>query len=162
MEVPRHANFIGVPLGELNWRTKFHINIAYIKRGDRIIQMPNSESVLYPLDEIGIIGTDEQIQKFENYLKIIGESVPTITEDTKDHINITMDKVVIPDNVPEIQYQDIGWIKDASFGIVVSLERNGEISFNPDRDVIIEPGDYLTIVADKKKLKQFINQYNLK
>ena len=162
MQVPRHANFIGVPLGELNWRTKFHINIAYIKRGDRIIQMPNSESVLYPLDEIGIIGTDEQIQKFENYINIIGESVPTPTEDSKDHINITMDKVVIPENVPGIQYQDIGWIKDTSFGIVVSLERNGQISYNPDRDVMIEPGDYLTIVADKKKLKQFIKLYNLK
>jgi len=160
MEVPRHANFIGVPLGELNWRTKFQINIAYIKRGDRIIQMPNSESVLYPLDEIGIIGTDEQIQKFENYLKIIGESVPT--ENIKEQLDITMDKVVIPENVPDVFYQNIGWVKDTSSGIVVSIERDGTITFNPDRDAIIEPGDYLTIVADKKRLKQFIKDYNLK
>ena len=160
MIVPRHANFVGVPLGELNWRTKFHINIAYIKRGDRIIQMPNSESVLFPFDEIGIIGTDEQIQKFEKYLTIIGESVPT--NNVKDRIDITMEKVVIPENVPDVAYQDVGWVKDTSGGIIVSIERNGEIVYNPDRDVIIEEGDYLTIVADKKKLKEFIKTYNLK
>ncbi|MBF0598266.1 cation:proton antiporter [Faecalibacter rhinopitheci] len=160
MYVPRHANFIGVPLGDLNWRTKFHINIAYIKRGDRIIQMPNSESVLYPLDEIGIIGTDEQIQKFEKYLSIIGESVPT--SDIKDRIDITMDKVVVPENVADVAYQDVGWVKDTSTGIVVSIERDGKIVYNPDREIMIEPGDYLTIVADKKKLKEFIKLYNLK
>ena len=160
MEVPRHANFIGVPLGELNWRTKFHINIAYIKRGDRIIQMPTSTDVLYPLDEIGIIGTDEQIQKFEKYLSIIGESIPT--ESVKDRIDITMDKVVIPKGVADVAYQDVGWVKDTTHGIVVSIERDGMISYNPDRDAIIEAGDYLTIVADKKKLKEFIKTYNLK
>ena len=160
MTVPQHANFVGVPLGELNWRTKFQINIAYIKRGDRIIQMPNSESILYPLDKIGIIGTDEQIQKFEKYLTIIGESVPT--ETVKDTLDISMDKVVVPEDVPEIAYQDVGWIKDTSGGIVVSIERDGNIVYNPDREVIVESGDYLTIVADKKKLKTFIKEYNLK
>lgn len=160
MEVPRHANFIGVPLGELNWRTKFHINIAYIKRGDRVIEMPDKESVLYPLDEIGIIGTDEQIQKFENYLTIIGESVPT--ENIKEKIDITMDKVVIPDDNADVLNKTIGWIKDTSRGIVVSIEREGSISYNPERFTTIEPGDYITIVADKKKLKEFIKLYNLK
>lgn len=160
MEVPRHANFIGVQLGDLNWRIKFQINIAYIKRGDRIIQMPNSESVLYPLDKIGIIGTDEQIQKFEKYLTIIGESVPN--ESVKDRIDITMDKVVIPENEANVAYQDVGWVKDTTGGIVVSIERDGSIVYNPDRDVVLETGDYLTLVADKKKLKSFIKQYNLK
>lgn len=160
MEVPRHANFIGVPLNDLNWRTKFHINIAYIKRGDRILEIPNSESILYPLDEIGIIGTDEHIQKFEKYLAIIGESVPT--DKVKDKLNIGMEKVVIPENVTELAYQDVGWVKDTSNGIVVLIERHGIIIHNPERDVMIEPGDYLTIVADKNKLKDFIKTYNLK
>lgn len=160
MEVPRHANFVGVPFNELNWRTKFHINIAYIKRGDRIIEIPNSESVLYPLDEIGIIGTDEHIQKFEKYLTIIGESVPT--EKVKDKLNIGMQRVVVPENVPDLAYREVGWVKDTAEGIVVLIERHGIKIYNPERDVMIEPGDYLTIVANKGKLKEFIKKYNLK
>lgn len=160
MEVPRHANFIGIPLNDLNWRTKFQVNIAYIKRGDRIIEIPNSESVLFPLDEIGIIGTDEHIQKFEKYLSIIGESVPN--EKVKDKLNISMERVVIPENVPELSYREVGWVKDTSEGIVVLIERHGFKIYNPERDVMIEPGDYLTIVADKTKLKKFIKTYNLK
>ena len=160
MEVPRHANFIGVSLSDLNWRTKFHINIAYIKRGDRIIEIPNSEAVLYPLDKLGIIGTDEHIQKFEKYLTIIGESVPN--EKVKDKLNIGMQRVVVPENVPELGYREVGWVKDTAEGIVVLIERYGAKFYNPERDVMIEPGDYLTIVADKDKLKQFIKEYNLK
>ena len=161
MIIPQNANFIGVPLGELDWRTKFQINIAYIKRGDRIIQTPNSESVLYPFDKIGIIGTDEHIQRFEKYLQIIGETPPENNE-IKDTNNFTLDKVVIPNDFCALENKTIGWIKDSSRGIVVSIERDGKIINNPNRNTAIELGDYLTIVADKKNLKKFIQEYNLK
>ena len=161
MTIPQNANFIGVPLGDLDWRTKFQINIAYIKRGDRILQMPNSESILYPFDKIGIIGTDEQIQRFEKYLQIIGETPPENNE-LKNTDNITLDKVVIPKDYSDLDQKSIGWVKDTSKGIVVSIERDGQIINNPDRNIAIELGDYLTIVADKKNLKTFIQEYNLK
>ena len=161
MIVPQNANFIGVPLGELDWRTKFQINIAYIKRGDRIIQTPNSESVLYPFDKIGIIGTDEHIQRFEKYLQIIGETPPE-NNDLKNTDNFTLDKVVIPNDFCVLEHKSIGWVKDTAKGIVVSIERDGKMIHNPDRNVPIELGDYLTIVADKKNLKNFIQEYHLK
>ena len=145
----------------MDWRTKFQINIAYIKRGDRIIQTPNSESVLYPFDKIGIIGTDEHIQRFEKYLQIIGETPPENNE-IKDTNNFTLDKVVIPNDFCALENKTIGWIKDSSRGIVVSIERDGKIINNPNRNTAIELGDYLTIVADKKNLKKFIQEYNLK
>ncbi|MDM1522785.1 cation:proton antiporter [Empedobacter sp. 225-1] len=161
MIVPQNANFVGVRLGELDWRTKFQINIAYIKRGDRIIQTPNSESVLYPFDKIGIIGTDEYIQRFEKYLDIIGET-PSENNDLKNTDNFTLDKVVIPSDFCALEHKTIGWVKDTAKGIVVSIERNGKMIHNPDRNVAIELGDYLTIVADKKNLKKFIQTYHLK
>ncbi|WP_333663207.1 cation:proton antiporter [Chishuiella changwenlii] len=161
MTVPQNANFIGVRLGDLDWRTKFQINIAYIKRGDRILQTPNSESVLYPFDKIGIIGTDEQLQRFEKYLQIIGETPPEENE-IKNTDNFTLDKVVVPQDFCRLEYKTVGWVKDNSRGIIVSIERNGEIIHNPDRNVEIKLGDYLTIVADKKNLKAFIQDFHLK
>lgn len=161
MTVPQNANFIGVRLGDLDWRTKFQINIAYIKRGDRILQIPNSESILYPFDKIGIIGTDEQLQRFEKYLQIIGETPPEENQ-IKNTDNFTLDKVVVPQDFCRLQYKTVGWVKDNSKGIIVSIERNGEIIQNPDRNVEIKLGDYLTIVADKKNLKAFIKDFHLK
>jgi len=161
MTVPQNANFIGVRLGDLDWRTKFQINIAYIKRGDRILQTPNSESILYPFDKIGIIGTDEQLQRFEKYLQIIGETPPEENE-IKNTDNFTLDKVVVPQDFCRLEYKTVGWVKDHSKGIIVSIERNGEIIHNPDRNVEIKLGDYLTIVADKKNLKAFIQDFHLK
>lgn len=161
MTVPQNANFIGVRLGDLDWRTKFQINIAYIKRGDRILQIPNSESILYPFDKIGIIGTDEQLQRFEKYLQIIGETPPEENQ-IKNTDNFTLDKVVVPQDFCRLQYKTVGWVKDNSKGIIVSIERNGEIIQNPDRNVEIKLGDYLTIVADKKNLKAFVKDFHLK
>jgi len=161
MTVPQNANFIGIPLGDLDWRTKFNINIAYIKRGDRILQTPNSESILYPFDKIGIIGNDEQIQKFERYLQIIGEAPPEENE-IKNTDNFTLQKVVVPKDNSILENKTVGFIKDHSKVIVVSIERDGEIIQNPHRNTIIKLGDYLTIVADKKSLKKLIQKYELK
>lgn len=161
MTVPQNANFIGIPLGDLDWRTKFNINIAYIKRGDRILQTPNSESILYPFDKIGIIGNDEQIQKFERYLQIIGETPPEENE-IKNTDNFTLQKVVVPKDNSILENKTVGFIKDHSKVIVVSIERDGEIIQNPHRNTIIKLGDYLTIVADKKSLKKLIQKYELK
>ncbi|WP_313374518.1 cation:proton antiporter [Chishuiella sp.] len=161
MTVPQNANFIGIPLGDLDWRTKFNINIAYIKRGDRILQTPNSESILYPFDKIGIIGNDEQIQKFERYLQIIGETPPEENE-IKNTDNFTLQKVVVPKDSSILENKTVGFIKDHSKVIVVSIERDGEIIQNPHRNTIIKLGDYLTIVADKKSLKKLIQKYELK
>ncbi|WP_313580293.1 cation:proton antiporter [Chishuiella sp.] len=161
MIVPQNANFIGVPLGDLDWRTKFHINIAYIKRGDRILQTPNSESALYPFDKIGIIGNDEQLQKFERYLQIIGETPPEDNE-IKNTDNFTLQKVVVPKDSSILENKTVGDIKDDSKAIVVSIERDGKFIQNPDRNAEIKLGDYLTIVADKKSLKSLIQKYELK
>ena len=99
--------------------------------------------------------------RFEKYLQIIGETPPENNE-IKDTNNFTLDKVVIPNDFCALENKTIGWIKDSSRGIVVSIERDGKIINNPNRNTAIELGDYLTIVADKKNLKKFIQEYNLK
>ena len=80
----------------------------------------------------------------------------------KNTDNIKLYKVVIPKEYSDLDQKSIGWVKDTSKGIVVSIERDGQIINNPDRNIAIELGDYLTIVADKKNLKTFIQEYNLK
>lgn len=161
IKVPEHASFLGISLIDLNWRNRFKINIAYIKRGDLIIQLPDRERKIYPFDTIGIIGNDEQIQGFEAYLHDIkAEPLPYRITDKVD--NITLVKIRIDSQSCKIENETIRWIKEQTKGgIVVSIERNGELNYSPNRDVAIELGDYLTIVADKKELKMFIKEYNL-
>ncbi|MFY8068416.1 MAG: cation:proton antiporter, partial [Flavobacterium sp.] len=62
------SNLAGKTLDELKIREQFGINIASIKRGEITINIPIRTERLFPGDEINIIGTDEQVKLFKNYL----------------------------------------------------------------------------------------------
>src|SRR5688500_8507920 len=62
MVVNPAARFIGRTLQELAWRERFGVNIVYIRRGDKLIHVPDRNSILMPLDRVGIIATDDQVQ----------------------------------------------------------------------------------------------------
>ncbi len=161
IKVPEHASFLGILLDELNWRNRFKINIAYIKRGDLIIQLPDRERKIYPFDTLGIIGNDEQIQAFETYLhEIKSEPLPYYITDKVD--NISLVKILIDRKFCEIENHTIRWMKEQTKGgIIVSIERNGKINYSPNSEEKIQLGDYITLVADKKELKSFVKLYNL-
>ncbi len=159
--LPKHIDFVGKTLEALNWRKRFNINIAYIKRDDQTIAMPKSSDVLFSNDVIGIIGTDEQIQGFENYINSIDQMLQAETPSTE--LNITMDKVAVPTDLAAENCKNVGWVKDNANGLVVAIERkDGNIIYNPDRNIPIYTGDYITIVADKNNLKEFMQKNHLK
>ena len=158
--MPKHIDFVGKTLETLNWRKRFNINIAYIKRGDHTIAIPKSNDVLFSNDIIGIIGTDEQIQGFENYINSIEQIIQAETPSTE--LNVIIDKISVPTDLAAENCKNVGWIKDNANGLVVAIERkDGDMIYNPDRNIPIYTGDYITIVADKNNLKEFIQKNQL-
>ena len=65
LEVKPHAVYVGKTLEELQWREKYGINVAYIKRGDKLIHPPGRFNKLMPFDQVGIIATESQMQAFK-------------------------------------------------------------------------------------------------
>ncbi len=59
-EVKPEWNGIGKDLEELRLREKFGVNIATIERGSKIINAPKRDDVIFPYDQLIVIGTDEQ------------------------------------------------------------------------------------------------------
>jgi CPA2 family monovalent cation:H+ antiporter-2 len=55
LEVNPQAEYAGKTLVELAWREKYGINIAYIKRGDKLIYAPGRNNKLLPFDHVGRI-----------------------------------------------------------------------------------------------------------
>ena len=63
------SDLAGKTLEEVKIRENIGVNIAFIKRGGLHIYIPSKEEKLYPNDEISIIGTDEQVKQFADYLE---------------------------------------------------------------------------------------------
>lgn len=151
LKVNPNADYIGKSLLELGWREKFGINIVYIKRGDRVIHLPGRESSLMPFDQVGVIGTDAQLQSFKS---IFDATEETAQEDLSVE-DITLRKVVVDEHT-RLQGRDIRslGLRERTKGIVVGIERDKERIINPESNVKLEWGDVLWIVGDKKKIQE--------
>ncbi|MCG2611778.1 cation:proton antiporter [Flavobacterium sp. SM15] len=147
-DIAKESNLAGKTLEELRMREKMGINVAFIKRGEIIINVPSRNERLFPSDEICVIGTDTQVKKFKKYLDQNEIEAP---EDTED-------KDIVLQHLPLKNQAFIGksirdsQIREKTNGLVVGIEREGRRMLNPESHLILEEGDILWVVGDKKLL----------
>ncbi len=150
MEVGRHAVYSGKTLEELGWREQFGINIAYIKRGDRLIYAPSRFNKLLPFDRVGVIATDEQMLAFKPIFDA-AESVEYIDHDVED---IVVQKIIV-DEHNKLQSKTVrnSGIRERTNGLVIGIERNKERIINPNSNTVFQWGDVVWIVGERKKIQ---------
>jgi CPA2 family monovalent cation:H+ antiporter-2 len=152
--IAKESNLAGKTLEELKIREQFGINIASIKRGEVTINIPIRTERLFPGDEINIIGTDEQIKLFKNFLDKheIDEPEAFIKEDIILQQLELKNRVCIGKSIRDSQ------IREKTHGIIVGIERNGKRILNPESHWILESDDILWIAGDRKKINEFLKQ----
>lgn len=147
-EIAKESNLAGKKLQDLKIREKMGVNIAFIKRGEIMINIPTRNERLFPGDEICVIGTDDQVQNFKGYLDQNEIEVPE---------SVTEAQIVLQQY--ELTNQDFigksireSQLRERTGGLVVGIERNGERILNPESHLILEQNDILWLVGDKKLL----------
>ena len=150
--IAKESNLAGKTLEELKIREQFGINIASIKRGEVTINIPIRTERLFPGDEINIIGTDEQVKLFKNFLDKheIDEPEAFIKEDIILQQLELKNRVCIGKSIRDSQ------IREKTHGIIVGIERNGKRILNPESHWILESDDILWIAGDRKKINEFL------
>jgi CPA2 family monovalent cation:H+ antiporter-2 len=151
MEVRPEADFIGKTLVELAWREKYGINIGYIKRGDKLVRVPGRNNRLMPFDHVGIIATDEQLQLF----KTVFNATEKVDQDDSNTGDISLQKILVDEHT-KLKDTDIrsSGLRERTDGLVIGIERGKERILNPDSATILEWGDIIWLVGDKKKVQQ--------
>lgn len=151
MEVKQNAEYIGKTLEELAWRETYGVNIAYIKRGDKLIYAPSRFSKLLPFDRVGIIANDEQIQKF----KPVFDTVETIESADYNVEDIIVQKIVVNEHnkLKGLTVRESG-IRERTNGLIIGIERNNERILNPNSFTEFEWGDIVWIVGERKKIQK--------
>lgn len=146
-EIAQESTLIGKSLVELGLREEVGINIAIIKRGNITINVPSRTEVIFPGDVLYVIGTDEQVADFKVYLE---KHNAVANADVKTEIVLRYfdlkNQEFIGKTIKESQ------LREKTDGLVVGIERDGERMINPDSFFVLEAGDVLWIVGDKKKM----------
>lgn len=149
-EIAKESNLAGKTLREIQMREKLGINIAYIKRGEITIQIPNKTDRLFPGDEICVIGTDAQVKEFARFLEQNEIEIP------KQQVESEIILRQIELNKEEFIGLSVGRskLRERTHGLLVGIERNGNRILNPESNIILEKNDILWIVGDKKLITE--------
>jgi CPA2 family monovalent cation:H+ antiporter-2 len=148
-EIAKESNIAGKSLLELKFRENFGVNIAFIKRGEVSINIPERTERIFPGDEIGVIGTDAQFKEFKKFLdQNEKDEKPQIKEP-----EIVLRQIILKNNVFIGKSIRQSQLREKTNGLVVGIERKGIRTLNPDSNLILNDEDVLWIVGDRKKLE---------
>jgi CPA2 family monovalent cation:H+ antiporter-2 len=154
MEVNQNAAYIGRTLKELQWREKYGINVACIKRGDRLIFAPDKNARLLANDHLGIIGTDEQLQTFKPVFEA-SESFDPVELNMEDFI---VQRIMVDENnkLKGLSIRD-SKIRERTNGLVIGIERNDKRILNPGSETVFEWGDIVLIAGERGRIQSLNN-----
>lgn len=157
LTVPVNAPCVGKTLLELKWREQIGVNVVMIKRGDFHISAPGKHQMIFPHDELLVLGTDNQIMRLKALIRPDQETPP---EEDGDMI---LYNYVIPENSTLIgkNIRETG-IREQANALVVGIERNDERILNPESDMKLQANDTLFIVAEKKIIRDWLARHEMK
>lgn len=151
MHVGYGCPYVGQRLVDAPFRSKYGVSVVNIQRGTEAIPVPSGDTRLFPGDTVGIIGTDEQIQKLIPVMEKEGDTHDSPAADASDFklVNLELDSRS-PIIGKTIMQADIRRNYQAH---IVAIGRND--SFVADLlTTPIAEGDVVWVVGSKQALKR--------
>lgn len=140
-----NANFTGRRLDEIALRKKYGVNVVVIRRGSEAIVSPKPTEILFPGDELLVLGTDEQIEKIRASIE-----VPSVPIGHSERLETYVLKSIWIRNARSpllgVTIRNSG-IREKYGAMVVGIERKGERLMNPDSDLSFQLEDLVWMVG---------------
>jgi CPA2 family monovalent cation:H+ antiporter-2 len=139
--------FVGDRLRNLDLRSRYGVNIAYIQRGRKHHPVPSGDMRIFPGDVLGVIATEEQIQRLLPLIEAPGEQTDVPFTDVKFvHFAISRQSPIVGKALENTNLrEDYG-------ALLVAVQRGEEDYIHPTPDLIFKEGDILWIVGNIKQL----------
>jgi Kef-type K+ transport systems, membrane components len=141
--------YAGKTLREMPFRHTSGVNIVKIQRGSKSILIPKGDELVLPGDLLLAVGTNEQLDLFTKYM--VENSVvskPVTEEFNVEQVEVTEDSNLNGKVLKDTDMRPSGCM-------VVSVERDGVLHTNPDKDFKFRIGDILWMAG----LQSSINWY---
>ncbi len=146
MTVGYACPFVGEQLKNSGLRSEYGVSVSSIQRGNTMLMVPGADARIFPGDVLGVIGTDEEIQRL----------LPVVEASDEDSVcnpdNVRLTSVRLSDESPLAgQTVASSGIRDKYQALLVALMRDGEY-VTPEPSTILHAGDTLWLVADSSNI----------
>ncbi|MBP5571748.1 MAG: TrkA C-terminal domain-containing protein, partial [Bacteroidales bacterium] len=144
MVVSQNSSFAGIKLGDAHFRLNTGANVIKIVRGQSSITIPRSDVVIFPGDELLVVGTAEQLEAMHGMLADAEQPVPTGADE---------DFTVIPIVLRKNSYMTGKTLRSCKLRdyhcLVISVLHGSEFTTNPLPEYVFEEGDTVWIAGAK-------------
>jgi len=147
------AKCVGKSLQELDYRRRLGVHIVSILRGVRRYNIPGGKERLFPMDKLLVLGTDEQLEKFQEEVKV---EVST-EEDCNRSISIEQVEITEDSVLCDKALKDSG-LRESRKLMVVGLERGGVSLMNIDAQTVFHKGDLVWLVGETETLRKLVDE----
>lgn len=150
MTVGYSCPFVGKRLLDSGIRTTYGANVTSIQRGSTFILIPSGSTRIFPGDILGVIGTDDEIQKMLPDV----EKNPDTDESKIQASDIKLSSIMLSPTSPLIGLS----VAESELGsrystLLISINRAG-IFFTPEGSTIFQEGDILWMVGNPAGFNQ--------
>ena len=147
--VPENSSWAGQSLGQIEFRNRFGVHVSSILRGYQRLNIPGGDCIIFPGDQLQVIGNDEQLTQFGLTLDF-----ETIPED--EHIEereMKLQKFVISSKSKLIgtDLQNSG-IRDQYNCMVVGIEEGQQHLTIVNPSHVFQAGDIVWMVGERESL----------
>ena len=146
MTVGRDCPFVGEKLRNLDLRTRYGVNLASVQRAGKVYPVPSGDMRIFPRDVIGVIATEDQIERLLPLVEAQNEAIDAESKEVKFvHFSIGSQSPIVGKKLEETHLrEDYG-------ALLVAVQRGDEYVY-PTRDLAFKADDILWIVGDPQKL----------
>ncbi len=150
IEVGYNYPYVGERLVDSDLRRRYGVNVASIQRGGTTIAVPNGNMRLFPGDVVGVIGTDEQIEKL---LPILESNPDSVSDSSVNDMKFT--NIQLSETSPLIgQTSASAQIRDKYSALLVAIQHPDGTYDHPTGSTVFHPEDILWIVGDPKRIAE--------
>ncbi|MBR5168956.1 MAG: cation:proton antiporter [Muribaculaceae bacterium] len=147
MTVGQECPFIGDRLRNLDLRTRYGVNLVNIQRGGKRYPVPSGDMRIFPGDVLGVIGTEDQIQRMLPLVEAQSNIVET------PNLDVKFIHFAIGENSPIVGIQlENARLREDYGALLVAVQRGDDNYISPTPDLTFRAGDILWIVGDPKQL----------
>lgn len=149
-KVSPNSIYVGKNLQESRVRREYGVNIVSIVRGNEHINIPGAKDVIMPYDKIGVIGTNEQLNKFSKVIEqqeeIDGYNKHG-NEVILEHFTIRPESFLVGKTVLESD------VRESLDCIIIAIEREDGTFITDDIHADFRINDTVWAVGEKEKME---------
>lgn len=147
MTVGYKCPFVGERLRNSGLRSSFGVSVSSIQRGGQMIMVPGADERIFPGDVLGVIGTDDEIQKL---LPLVESENDDVDETSK--MNVKLTGIHLKATSPLIGKTIVSSdFRNTWEALLVAVQRD-ETYLQPDASIIFAEGDTVWVVGDTKRI----------